>query len=68
MDDAYAEARFRKAEYLSAEETSAFWSAYDGIEKLLGEKVYLDLQVSSRRDWQKNRAVMKELGYVLPKN
>jgi GTP-binding protein Era len=38
------------------------------IEKLLGEKVYLDLQVSSRRDWQKNRAVMKELGYVLPKN
>jgi len=38
------------------------------IEKLLGEKVYLDLQVASKRDWQKNRGIMKELGYVLPKN
>ncbi len=38
------------------------------IEKLIGEKVYLDLQVSSKRDWQKNRGIMKELGYVLPKN
>jgi GTPase len=38
------------------------------IEKLLGEKVYLDLQVSSKRDWQRNRGIMKELGYVLPKN
>lgn len=35
------------------------------IEKLLGEKVYLDLQVQSKRDWQKNRGIMKELGYVL---
>lgn len=38
------------------------------IEKLLGEKVYLDLQVASRRDWHKNRGIMKELGYVTPKN
>lgn len=38
------------------------------IEKLLGEKVYLDLQVTSKKDWQKNRGIMKELGYVLPKN
>jgi len=38
------------------------------IEKLLGEKVYLDLQVQSKRDWQKNRGIMKELGYVLAKN
>lgn len=37
------------------------------IEKLIGEKVYLDLQVASKRDWQKNRGIMKELGYVLPK-
>ncbi len=35
------------------------------IEKLLGEKVYLDLQVQSKLDWQRNRGIMKELGYVL---
>jgi GTP-binding protein Era len=37
------------------------------IEKLLGQKVFLDLQVVSKKDWQKNPGVMRELGYVLPK-
>jgi GTP-binding protein Era len=37
------------------------------IEKLVGQKIYLDLNVSSKKDWQKNPGVMKELGYVLPK-
>lgn len=34
------------------------------IEKLLGQKVYLDLKVSFQKDWFKNQRVMKELGYV----
>jgi GTP-binding protein Era len=37
------------------------------MEKLTGRRVYLDLKVASKRDWQKNPGVMKELGYVLPK-
>jgi GTP-binding protein Era len=37
------------------------------IEKLVGQKVFLDLQVASKKDWQKNPGVMRELGYVLPK-
>lgn len=38
------------------------------IEKLTGRKVYLDLNVASKRGWQKNPGMMKELGYVLPKS
>lgn len=37
------------------------------IQNLVGRKVYLDLKVSSRRNWQKNPGVMKELGYVVAK-
>lgn len=38
------------------------------IEKVVGRKVYLDLKVASKRNWVKNPGVMKELGYVTPKN
>lgn len=35
------------------------------IEKLMGEKIFLDLKVSVREDWFDNTKIMKELGYVL---
>ena len=38
------------------------------MEKLIGRKVYLDLRVASKMNWQKNPGMMKELGYVLPKS
>jgi GTP-binding protein Era len=38
------------------------------IERLVGRKVYLDIKVASKRAWQKNPGMMKELGYVLPKS
>lgn len=34
------------------------------IEKLLGDKVFLDLKVLSKPEWFDNKRVMKELGYV----
>ncbi len=34
------------------------------LEKILGRQVYLDLHVAVKKDWFKNPAVMKELGYV----
>lgn len=34
------------------------------IEKLLGQKIFLELKVSVRVDWMKNQRTMKELGYV----
>lgn len=34
------------------------------IEKLMDEKVFLDLQVSCKPDWFENKRMMKELGYV----
>lgn len=34
------------------------------IEKLLGQKVFLELKVSVREDWAKNQRLMKELGYA----
>lgn len=37
------------------------------IEKLVGEKIYLDLNVTSKRNWQKNPGIMKDLGYVVAK-
>lgn len=37
------------------------------MEKLLDRRVYLDLNVTSKRNWQKNPGVMKDLGYVVPK-
>ncbi|MBX3021308.1 MAG: GTPase Era [Bdellovibrionales bacterium] len=37
------------------------------MEKLLGRKVYLDLNVTSKTNWQKNTGMMKDLGYVVPK-
>lgn len=38
------------------------------MEALIGRKVYLDLRVTSKRGWQRNPGMMKELGYVLPKS
>lgn len=35
------------------------------IEKLMGQKVFLSLEVSVREDWYENRNIMKELGYVV---
>lgn len=40
-------------------------SARLDIEKLLGEKVFLDLVVAHREDWFKNQRSMKELGYAM---
>jgi GTP-binding protein Era len=37
------------------------------IENLCARKIYLDLKVVSKRNWQKNPAMMKDLGYVVPK-
>lgn len=34
------------------------------IEKLMGEKVFLDLQVISKPEWFENKRMMKELGYA----
>jgi GTP-binding protein Era len=34
------------------------------IEKMLDTKVYLNLEVSLREDWQDNKRLMKELGYA----
>jgi GTP-binding protein Era len=36
------------------------------MELLTGRRVFLDLKVTSKRNWQKNPGIMKELGYVLP--
>jgi len=36
------------------------------MEKLIGRRVYLDLKVTSKHNWQRNPGIMKELGYVLP--
>lgn len=33
------------------------------IEKLMGEKIFLGLKVSYRKDWYKDAKIMKELGY-----
>ena len=37
------------------------------IEKLLGRQVFLQTHVKVKRDWQRNAAIMRELGYVVPK-
>lgn len=37
------------------------------IESLVDRQVFLDLKVTSKRGWQKNSAMMKDLGYVVPK-
>lgn len=34
------------------------------IEELLGEKVFLGLHVTHKKNWQKSPGIMKELGYV----
>lgn len=34
------------------------------IEKLIGEKVFLDLKVNCKPEWFENKRMMKELGYV----
>lgn len=39
--------------------------ARQDIEKLLGRKVFLRLDVSTAKDWVKNPKMMKELGYAL---
>lgn len=38
------------------------------IEKVLGEKIFLDLKVSYRENWYKNEHIMKELGYFHEKS
>jgi GTP-binding protein Era len=37
--------------------------AREKIETFLGEKVYLGLHVAYRKNWMKNRSIMKEMGY-----
>ena len=37
------------------------------IVKLTGQKVFLDLKVIHKRNWQKNPGVLKDLGYVVAK-
>lgn len=39
--------------------------ARKGIEKLMGQKVFLGLEVSVRENWFENKKLMKELGYVV---
>jgi len=36
------------------------------VEKVLGQKVYLETHVKVKKDWIKNPEMMKELGYVTP--
>lgn len=36
------------------------------LEKIIGRKVYLDLHVKVRKDWMKQKNMMKEYGYVVP--
>ena len=35
------------------------------IEKLMGEKIFLDLKVAAKPEWFANKRIMKELGYVV---
>ncbi len=42
--------------------------AREQIEKLLGQKVFLKLQVVVREEWFFNKGIMRELGYQLPDN
>ncbi len=37
--------------------------AREGIEKLLGAKVFLELRVKVKKDWRSDNRVLKELGY-----
>lgn len=37
------------------------------VERLTGQRVFLDLKVLHKRNWQKNPGVMKDLGYVVAK-
>ncbi len=39
--------------------------ARKGIEKMMGQKVFLGLEVSVRDNWFENKKLMKELGYVV---
>lgn len=41
--------------------------ARKSIEKVVGEKVFLELHVSVHEGWTKNPRIMKELGYVVAK-
>jgi GTP-binding protein Era len=38
------------------------------IEKMLGMKVFLKLEVVVREDWAQNKSMMKDLGYVVDEN
>jgi GTP-binding protein Era len=40
-------------------------AARQELEKLMGNKVYLDLRVSAHKNWTKNSSTLKELGYVV---
>lgn len=37
------------------------------IEKLLDRRVYMDLNVTTKANWQRNPGIMKDLGYVVAK-
>jgi len=39
--------------------------ARKGVEKMMGQKVFLGLEVSVRENWFENKNLMKELGYVV---
>jgi GTP-binding protein Era len=36
------------------------------MEKIIGRRIYLDLNVATKKNWQKNPGMMKDLGYVVP--
>lgn len=38
------------------------------LEKILGNKVYLDLHVAVKKNWTKNDVILEELGYVIKNN
>ncbi len=38
------------------------------LEKILGNKVYLDLHVAVKKNWTKNDVILEELGYVIKDN
>jgi GTP-binding protein Era len=39
-------------------------AARKDIEKMLGEKIFLELKVTVRENWARQAKFMKELGYV----
>lgn len=42
--------------------------AREALEKIIGNQVFLQLHVQVQENWTRNPRIMKELGYVVPKN